>query len=299
MSSATFTMNSNDLPSATCITANFLTLGAVALLQHLIIKVVQRSKLRLCESRILPWSSARFSDCDPGPGTNSFTALVGKTPEFQCKKHYQNQNPTTLETTFTPYLIYTSNIEHNLRFPCPPVHQYSGVHKLFTKPNPRSAFAARGFARSDERCYIVMGTLELRRHTEVKLSAIEDGGSYLVVDIVGTGVGHCVQGQYLGSRRFCGRTDDQLKVILHFSSNLAEELNSKHGSPKQGSDERIFHNPSTVYSLSHIQGAIHHHYRASSPYRKSLPFRTLFNVLEPIIDSARLCTSTKHGFGRA
>ncbi|KAG1817729.1 uncharacterized protein BJ212DRAFT_1299225 [Suillus subaureus] len=86
-------------------------------------------------------------------------------------------------TSFAAKLLLSESESHDPR-------DKTTCTQIVSEAKSKKCVAARGFARSDERCYIMMGTLELRRHTEVKLSAIEDGDSHLVVDIVGTGDGH-------------------------------------------------------------------------------------------------------------
>jgi anthranilate phosphoribosyltransferase len=140
-------------------------------------------------------------------------------------------------------------------------------------------------------------------------ATIEDGDTDFVVDIVGTGGdGHntfnvsttaAVVAAGAGARVI------KVRLFCIYCTNLSDKSKNKHGSrastSSSGSADLLqsldcsFTAPSlgTPFPISKIPFtfilAPHYHPALAmiAPYRKSLPFRTLFNVLGPLINPAR------------
>ncbi|KAG1817914.1 glycosyl transferase [Suillus variegatus] len=138
---------------------------------------------------------------------------------------------------------------------------------------------------------------------------IEDGDTDFFVDIVGTGGdGHntfnvsttaAVVAAGAGARVI------KVRLLYICCSNLSDEYNNKHGNraatSSSGSADLlqsldcsfIAPSPGTPFPISKVPFTFilapqyHPALAMIAPYRKSLPFRTLFNVLGPLINPAR------------
>ncbi|KAG2341593.1 anthranilate phosphoribosyltransferase [Suillus weaverae] len=186
------------------------------------------------------------------------------------------------------------------------------LHHLFTPdavlPAQIGAFlAALHIGRVEKRPGFLAAAAKVLRARALQ-AAIEDGDTDFVVDIVGTGGdGHntfnvsttaAVVAAGAGARVI------KVELFCVCYGNFADEAN-KHGSKASTSSsgsadllqslDCLFTAPSpgTPFPISKVPFtfilAPHYHPALAmiAPYRKSLPFRTLFNVLGPLINPAR------------
>jgi anthranilate phosphoribosyltransferase len=169
------------------------------------------------------------------------------------------------------------------------------LHHLFTPnatlPAQIGAFlAALHIGRVERRPESLAAAAEVLRARALH-AAIEDGDTDFVVDIVGTGGdGHntfnvsttaAVVAAGAGARVI--KHGSRASTSSSGSADLLQSLDCSFIAPSSGTPFPIPKVPFTFILAPHYHPAL----AMIAPYRKSLPFRTLFNVLGPLINPAR------------
>ncbi|KAG0701918.1 glycosyl transferase [Suillus ampliporus] len=168
------------------------------------------------------------------------------------------------------------------------------LHHLFTPdaalPVQIGAFlAALHIGRVERRPESLAAAAEVLRARALQ-AAIEDGDTDFVVDIVGTGGdGHntfnvsttaAVVAAGAGARVI--KHGSRASTSSSGSADLLQSLDCIFTAPSPGTPLPIPKVPFTFILAPHYHPAL----AMLAPYRKSLPFRTLFNVLGPLINPA-------------
>ncbi|KAG1816258.1 glycosyl transferase [Suillus variegatus] len=169
------------------------------------------------------------------------------------------------------------------------------LHHLFTPdatlPAQIGAFlAALHIERVERRPESLAAAAEVLRARALQAD-IEDGATDFVVDIVGTGGdGHntfnvsttaAVVAAGAGARVI--KHGSRASTSSSGSADLLQSLDCSFTPPSPGTPFPISKVPFTFILAPHYHPAL----AMIAPYRKSLPFRTLFNVLGPLINPAR------------
>ncbi|KAG1739412.1 glycosyl transferase [Suillus paluster] len=169
------------------------------------------------------------------------------------------------------------------------------LHHLFTPdaalPAQIGAFlAALHIGRVERRPESLAAAAEVLRARALH-AAIEDGDTDFVVDIVGTGGdGHntfnvsttaAVVAAGAGARVI--KHGSRASTSSSGSADLLQSLDCLFTPPSSGTPLPISKVPFTFILAPHYHPAL----AILAPYRKTLPFRTLFNVLGPLINPAR------------
>ncbi|KAG1878609.1 glycosyl transferase [Suillus tomentosus] len=169
------------------------------------------------------------------------------------------------------------------------------LHHLFTpdatSPAQIGAFlAALHIERVERRPESLAAAAEVLRARALQAD-IEDGATDFVVDIVGTGGdGHntfnvsttaAIVAAGAGARVI--KHGSRASTSSSGSADLLQSLDCSFTAPSPGIPFPISKVPFTFILAPHYHPAL----AMIAPYRKSLPFRTLFNVLGPLINPAR------------